>query len=310
MRRCAINRLSLTGLTRPVLLSTLLAALAAPLAGCSTGPRWPAVTDTPVAGQALPGRWLWAELVTDDVERARRFYGAVFGWQFRGLGQAPRRYTLISADGVPVGGMLQRPASDDQPRVARWVGMLSVADVGQAAAAAKAAGGQVVVEPRRLRGRGTAALLSDPEGARFAVLRSAVGDPPDELPAVGHWFWHELWAGDGDAMAAFYAVIAGYDVERVAHEDDVDEWHLRAADAPRAGIVAFDGAGGAPGWLHYVRVADLAAAMARAEAADGSVVLAPTPAVRDGRIGIVADPLGARIGLVEWPDAKMPEAVQ
>jgi len=30
----------------------------------------------------LPGKFIWADLVTDDVTKARNFYSRVFGWQF------------------------------------------------------------------------------------------------------------------------------------------------------------------------------------------------------------------------------------
>src|SRR5262252_6851120 len=34
----------------------------------------------------LPGKFVWADLVTDDVPAARKFYGQLFGWKFSDLG--------------------------------------------------------------------------------------------------------------------------------------------------------------------------------------------------------------------------------
>ena len=44
-------------------------------------------------------------------------------------------------------------------------------------------------------------------------------------------------------------------------------------------------------------------------AADGRVLLAPSPDVRDGRIAIVVDPLGAAVGLVEWDEPGLAEVM-
>src|SRR5215831_12429600 len=34
----------------------------------------------------LPGKFVWADLVTDDVLKARKFYGELFGWTFQSAG--------------------------------------------------------------------------------------------------------------------------------------------------------------------------------------------------------------------------------
>src|SRR5690348_3386948 len=61
-------------------------------------------------GQYHPGKFAWFDLVTDDLAAARRFYGAVFGWQFLTVGQKPESYTFAVLEGARIGGMLQRPA--------------------------------------------------------------------------------------------------------------------------------------------------------------------------------------------------------
>ena len=38
------------------------------------------------------------------------------------------------------------------------------------------------------------ALLADPEGAPFGVIRAVDGDPADLDPVAGEWLWRELWA--------------------------------------------------------------------------------------------------------------------
>ena len=273
--------------------------LAVLLAACAK-PRWPAITDSS-SGEIMPGRWVWAELLTADVERAKTFYGAVFGWSFESLGSGERSYTLARNAGVPVAGMLFREADAGVGQSARWLGLMSTVDPAKAAASAASAGGRVLVGPKELPGRGEVALLADPEGARFGVLRALGGDPPDLFPDSGDFLWRELWARDGAAMAGFYSGLSGAQSRRVDSDNvPAPEWHLVVGGYPRAGILQEPIEGLPSAWLHYVRVDDLQATLARVAEHGGSVLLHPDGSVRGGAVAIITDPLGAALGLAEW----------
>src|SRR5512138_387179 len=57
---------------------------------------------TTVSGSPrLNGKFVWADLVTDDVVSARRFYGDLFGWTFQNVGE----YTIAANDERPLCGM-------------------------------------------------------------------------------------------------------------------------------------------------------------------------------------------------------------
>jgi hypothetical protein len=62
----------------------------------------PPLTTVP-GSPRLPGKFVWADLVTDDVPAARRFYGRMFGWTFREVGN----YTIAANDERPLAGMFQ-----------------------------------------------------------------------------------------------------------------------------------------------------------------------------------------------------------
>jgi len=49
------------------------------------------------------------EIQADDMQRALRFYGEVFGWKFTKAEGLPVEYWRIETDG-PRGGLLKRPA--------------------------------------------------------------------------------------------------------------------------------------------------------------------------------------------------------
>ena len=172
-----------------LLAAFVLACAIAPAAAAPLGPDG-------TAGRALPGKFVWFDLATEDPGAARAFYGAVFGWRFRDAGTAAMPYTEIEHAGGKVGGLFraQRPAAAAVG--ARWLSLVSVPDAAKAARYVREAGGQVVVPPRAVPGRGTHAVFRDPEGAVFGVLAAEGGDPPDSPVADGEVFWLDLFSRD------------------------------------------------------------------------------------------------------------------
>lgn len=270
---------------------------------------WPPIAD-PATNQHAPGRWVWADLVTSDVARAADFYAKVFGWTFETYGGKDDRdtYTLVLADGQPIGGMVfdARPAAKDtgEPAPSRWIGLVSVPDVPAAAQAAKASGGRVLLEPQSLGQRGETAVLADAAGALFAVVRAASGDPPDYAADLNEWVWIDLWTPDVEKSAAFYRSVVGYEVQPVDTNGETvtrsGSVHLLSGGTLRAGIMPRRDGKTTSAWLPYVRVADAAAAVDRARAAGGRVLLEPTP-VGAASVAIIADPTGAPLGVVQLP---------
>lgn len=292
------TRSSLADRLRQWLLAVLALSL---LSGCATQTPWPAVTTEPT-GVTTPGHWIWSELFTADVEAAKAFYGEVFGWRFETYGQRGRQYTLVSNGETPVAGMLHHADSADAARRASWVAVLSVADVDAAVQRAEANQGAVLVTARELAGRGRVAVLADPELARFAVLTPTGGNPPDVFPPNGSWLWRELWAQSGRDMAAFYRDIGSYVVEPKGELAGLREWHLVTDGFPRAGIIEVERDDLPSTWLQYVRVADLEGTLEKVRRAGGRVLVSPSPDVRAGRVAVFVDPLGAAIGIAEWPE--------
>jgi len=80
------------------------ALIAAPLAAAA-----PDLTKE-AAAPRLPGKFIWAELVTDNVAVTRSFYGALLGWTFHSQGD----YVLVSNNGQPLAGMVQRQRPANQ----------------------------------------------------------------------------------------------------------------------------------------------------------------------------------------------------
>jgi predicted enzyme related to lactoylglutathione lyase len=270
--------------------------------GCmKAGPPWPAITEQPT-GVHMPGRWVWAELFTDNVNVAKTFYQEVFGWKFESTGAGKDAYTLVRADGRPIAGIVHYAKPADAARAGRWLAFMSVPDVAGAASLTNNAGGKVIAAPRVIPGRGEVAVLADPEGALFGVIRSSAGDPPDIFPAFNSWLWLELWSKDASRMADFYGPIGAYTISRQEGSGDRPELHLIAGGYPRAGVLQIERADVPSTWLPYVRVKDLLQTVTAVERAGGRIIVPPSPEIRNGKVAVFLDPLGAAVAVAEWKD--------
>ena len=281
----------------------LIVWLAAATAARGDAPAWPAIADPPTNVQ-VPGRWVWADLFTEDADAARRFYGQLFGWTFDARNAGEGSYAVARAGDDPVGGIMQRRHTYVQERGSRWVGMISVPDVAKAASYAAEQGGKVLVPPRNLPGRGQVAFLADPEGAPFGVIRSAAGDPPDYLGAENEWIWIELWAKDPRAMADFYAGLGGYEIDAMSLANGRAAYELSSGGYARGCIMDSSASGYPSTWVPYLRVADVNKAVEATTAAGGRVVVAPDKKLRDGSVALIADPTGAALGLVHLTEGR------
>jgi len=115
------------------------------------------------------GSLCWTELQTRDTAAARRFYGGLFGWAVEEMPMGPATYTLFKRDHKPAGGMMAiAPLMGPMPP--NWLVYFSVDDCDTTVAKAIMAGGKVVVAPQSAPGVGRYAVMTDPQGAHFAML--------------------------------------------------------------------------------------------------------------------------------------------
>jgi uncharacterized protein len=119
-------------------------------------------------GPAPTGVFLWEELSTPDVDAAKSFYGAVFGWTTEDMDMGGGTvYTLFNkADGANAAGAMQNP---DAP--AAWYPYLAVDDVDAGFAKAQKLGAKTFVEPTDVPTVGRIAVLGDPTGATFGLYK-------------------------------------------------------------------------------------------------------------------------------------------
>ena len=99
----------------------------------------------------------------DDVERARKFYGEAFGWQFTAWGP-PGFYLIETGEGGIRGALQGRRAIVPGLEIKGYECTISVDSVDRTAAAVEAAGGRVVMPKVTLSGIGRLIFFQDPDG--------------------------------------------------------------------------------------------------------------------------------------------------
>ena len=254
---------------------------------------------TTVAGSPrLPGKFVWADLVTDDVPAARNFYSQLFGWKFRDMGG----YLIAANEGRPLCGMFQKSKPADPKAKPRWFGYISVANVDRVQKTVTAAGGKVLAAPQKMPKRGEQAVFADAEGAIFGVIKSSDGDPEDFQPDPGDWIWIQLMSRDAPKASEFYRTIGGYDILENTASNRLSDYVLASDGYARATVKTIPNRDERmqPSWLPFVRVTNTVEALAKAKSLGGTVLIEPKAGSLDVKVAVVADPTGAAVGLLEW----------
>jgi uncharacterized protein len=119
-----------------------------------------------------PGAFCWNELDTRDTGKALDFYTKLFGWKAK----PSKEYTEFTAPGAsyPMGGMMQI-AEDWGDVPPYWLTYFAVSDADATVAKAQKLGAKTFVPPTDIPNTGRFAVLQDPQGAVFAVIKLTMG---------------------------------------------------------------------------------------------------------------------------------------
>lgn len=118
-----------------------------------------------------PGAFCWSELNSRDVDAARAFYPAVFDWGVTDS-EGDMGYAEWKLDGESIGGLMPTPPGVPDEAPPFWLVYFAVDDVDATTAKATELGGSAMM-PGMDTPAGRIAVLSDPQGAVFAVIALA-----------------------------------------------------------------------------------------------------------------------------------------
>ena len=268
----------------------------------------PAIVEPPSQEHHI-GKLIFVQLVTPDIAAAKQFYGELFGWTFRDIQAGGTKYAEAFLDGRLLAEIIHKQVPASEHRQPAWLSFFAVGDVDAAKKAALQHGAKVLFEPHSVPDRGREAVFADPQGAVFAVLASSSGDPPDVLAAPGEWIWSSLITSDPDTDAAFYQTLFDYEVFELPASPGAQHLLLASDNYARASAntLPANKPKAHPHWLNYARVEDTVKMTAKVVALGGRVLVEPRVDRHGGKVAVVADPLGAPFGLLEWPETESKE---
>jgi uncharacterized protein len=238
-----------------------------------------------------PGRFCWVGLATSDPAGATRFYGTLFGWQPEDLAAQPGMYTALRHDGKDVAVLYrQQPEARSGGAAPHWTSYISVEDADRTAARACELGGSAVFRAGRV------AAIRDPTGAIVSLWQPRARAGATLVNEIGALRWNELATSDVPRARAFYGELLGWDYEA----DDSGYTRIKNGARLNGGMrkPSRRELGIPPSWLPYFAVESAEQAERRAEQAGGTR-LQSTTETSIGRFTVLADPQGARFGVLE-----------
>lgn len=256
------------------------------------------------------GDFIWYELLTQNPDRAKQFYDDAIGWQVgepsADLMEAsadPMDYRQIAAGDEFVGGVF-RLSGEMVEHGARpvWLGYVGVDDVDATLRKVEELGGAVLMPAKDIPDVGRLAMVADPQGVPFYVMRGAMEDQSSTAfshKAMGHCAWNELTTPDQDGALAFYGQLFGWENRESMPMGEAGDYKFIHQNGDMIGAVSpqvEEGPG--PGWTFYFHVPDIGAAVETVKARGGKVLHGPHEVPGGDYIIIGSDPEGVTFALV------------
>ena len=188
-------------------------------------------------GESHPGKFVWRDLMSDDIPAVKKFYSELFGWTYLNTGESDNDYTVVLHDGKPISGIFKLKNVETSHRYSQWINYVSVADMNQTVNFTKVSGGSIYREPFELPNRGNVSFVFDSQNAVLAFVKSSSGDPKDAEPVYNEWLWTELWTNDVGNSINFYSVLFGYNTKKFNTKAENNYHVFEKEGRPRAGLV-------------------------------------------------------------------------
>ena len=248
------------------------------------------------------GRFVWYDLVTDDPNGAQDFYRRLLGWGTQEWEGGDQPYTMWTNEETPLGGVMELP---DEAKAAgappHWMAYVSVDDVKQTVAKVEEAGGSVLHEATEIPGAGSFAVLTDPQGAAFAIYAPANEESQESAGEgqVGRFSWNELATSDYKGAFSFYSDLFGWEPQEAMDMGPGGIYQIYGrGGAPLGGMFNKpDEMAGPPMWLYYVSVEDVNDSVKKVAELGGQVLNGPMEVPGGDVIAQCVDPQGALFAL-------------
>jgi predicted enzyme related to lactoylglutathione lyase len=249
------------------------------------------------------GRFVWYELMTTDLAKAREFYKKVVGWTDENPNMGDMEYWMFKAGDISVAGAMTQPdAAKQMGAPPAWFGYVAVADVDANAEKVKAIGGQVYAGPQDIPNVGRFAIVADPAGAAIGLFKSSNPDEDraEEPEGVGHIGWNELHGGEVNASVDFYSKLFGWEKKDAMDMGEMGPYQMFGLGEVMIGGMMKNppGSPAPPHWSYYINIDNIDRAVERVKAAGGQIVMDPTEVPGGDWVAVGMDPQAAAFALV------------
>jgi predicted enzyme related to lactoylglutathione lyase len=249
------------------------------------------------------GTPIWYELQTADPDASKKFYDHVIGWTVEAQPSGEMDYRMIQTSGGDMVGGVMRLTDDMAANGAKptWLFYIGVDDVDASVEKVKANGGSVHLPPWDIPGVGRIAMVSDPQGIPFYVIRGASDQSSTAFDrmGMGKCNWNELATSDQAGANKFYADTFGWTYpDKMPMGEMGDYIFVQAGDQTIGATMQHQPNGPPPAWRFYFRTPDIEATAKKVGEAGGSVMMGPMEVPGGDRIIVGTDPHGVVFGAV------------
>ncbi|MBS0388040.1 MAG: VOC family protein [Proteobacteria bacterium] len=259
-----------------------------------------------MAQPSYQGRFIWTELLCSDAASAAAFYARILPWQSQPFSPGSPYLVFSGADGAPIAGNMSLPAeARAMGTVPHWRAYIGAADVDAIVAQASRLGARILEPARDLPAVGRAALLADPEGARFGVYRPLIESGPSATPGEAPFPWYELAARSRETALAFYQQLFGWELRAPMDMGGgffYQTFGLGSQDFGGCYTIPADRSM-PPAWCPYARSSSADEVAGKVVAAGGQLCHGPVDVPNGGRIVQFFDPQHAMFAVVSMTAA-------
>jgi uncharacterized protein len=255
------------------------------------------------------GEFIWYELLTPDITAAKAFYSKVVGWNIVDSGMPGSPYWFFNVTDedsgmeIPVGGMMQL---DDHMKAGGAVpvllGYISVDDVDASLEKLTAAGGSVMMPAADVPGAGRIAMVTDPQGVPFYIMRGESDEPSisfaTDKPRPGHCSWNEIATTDTVGAWAFYSGLFNWVLDGELDMGALGKHQFIRHDSLIGALLPKPAEMPVPMWSYYFHVADIDVAAKAVADHGGQIFYGPAEVPGGAYIISGMDPQGAAFNLV------------
>lgn len=252
--------------------------------------------------------FVWCDLSTFDLTRAKVFYQNVFGWSAYSEGSAANNdYAFLHADSLlssrqADAGVFTLPQflqNIDMPSF--WMSYVQVADLLYSVDLAVRLGAKCEVKPTQFDASSRFALIRDPSGAGFTLYEGSSLNGRDDSGSPGRMAWNELHVPNLELVEPFYRGLFGWDIihDNANDTESGARYNIHAVTGKHiASILVLDESIKGPKnyWAVFFNVANMNSTLEAITKNNGSIVMSLNDS--NGQSALVLDDQGAAFCLL------------